>query len=92
VLAAIRVSATIDPWPIASTLAQPTRLKEIIEGQRRATLTVDTCLTGITCRAAILEPKWLLTPRTARSVLVNHAMPINVLKMAVLASADEADW
>jgi hypothetical protein len=92
VLAAVRISATIDPWPIPSTLAQATRLKEIIQGQRCATLAIDACLAGIAGRATILEPKRLLTSRTARNVLVNHAMPIDILKMAVLAPTDETDW
>jgi hypothetical protein len=90
-LAAVRVSAIVDPRPLSSTPAQTTWLKEIIEGQRRATLAVDACLARIAGRAPILEPKRLLTPCPAGSILVNHAVPIHVLKMAVLASADKTD-
>jgi hypothetical protein len=90
-LATVRISAIIDPWPLSSTLAQTTRLKEIIEGQRRTTLAIDACLAGIAGRTCILKPKWFLTSCPSGSILVNHAVPINVLKMAVLASADETD-
>ena len=86
-----------DPRPFAEALPQPTGLEQLLQRQGCPAFARDACVAGIGAGAGIFLPHGSAT-RPGRfgrvrlaALLMDHAPPIDVLKVTILTSADKPD-